>query len=105
MDKKYTIWDWINAVVFPIAFIILMSGFFIYAAELRLIRFYFTVGLLLSSFSVMHVIIYFKNYIDNRANKKSKFETDIWTLLGLLLIATIYLRLTIYFLPLGIVFN
>ena len=104
MEKRYTAWDWINSLVFPIAYIIFISGLFIYAAELRIIRFYFTVGLLLTLFSIAHTTIYCKNYIDNRTGKKGKFETNIWTLLGLVTILIIYLRLTIHFHPLGLVF-
>jgi ABC-type nickel/cobalt efflux system permease component RcnA len=104
MKTKYSTWDWINVLVFPIAYIILMSGFFIFTSEIRLIKFFFTAGLLLTLLSIAHSAIYFKNYIDNRTNKKGRFESNIWTLLGLVTIMTIYLQLTIYFHPLGLVF-
>ncbi len=83
MKTKYSTWDWINVLVFPIAYIILMSGFFIFTSEIRLIKFFFTAGLLLTLLSIALSAIYFKNYIDNRTNKKGRFETNIWTLLGL----------------------
>ena len=83
--------------------IILMSGF-IFTSDIRLIKFFFTAGLLLTLLSIAHSAIYFKNYIDNRTNKKGRFETNIWTLLGLVTIMTIYLQLTIYFHPLGLEF-